>query len=105
MPETAMVTCPDCGGRKKLLGVFPVRREGTTGPPVIELDCANCDEQGQVPAERLLWQLQGEKIKAARLARNRGLREEAERLGMLPSTYCQMEHGRICPTIEPTYIE
>ncbi len=91
--------CPDCE-TGKLLGFFPLYREGYEGPrsPVIEMTCHRCGGTCEVPDEQAEWIKIGKSLKADRLARGVGLREEAERRGML-TEYPKMERGEIQPVL------
>lgn len=88
--------CPDCESGK-VACFFPVYVEGHPGPAAFETDCPRCGGTCEVPDEQERWIAQGKAVKAARLSRGIGLREQAERLGMLPSVYAAMENGRIKP--------
>ena len=102
--------CPRCDGSGKS-GIIPlaVKMLPGHGPMSDEEaqrfadDIAKCDfcgASGKVPSVQLAWKAMGDEWLEARRVLGVGLREWAERCGVLPSEYCNMEHGRIAPRPE-----
>lgn len=90
-----MVTCPRCNGEKEILAQFVRMSNGTCRSQM--LPCNQCRGQGKVTEEMLDWIRKGKEIRAERLLRNVGLREEAIARGIFPSELSAMEQGRIKP--------
>lgn len=89
--------CALCRGSGHVTGLFPVYAPSVSvdqRKPVVELDCWRCGGAGVLTTEQLARIASGDARRAQRVARGVGLREEAERLGMLPSELCDIECGR-----------
>ncbi len=86
-----MITCPECHGHKTGLAIV------MTAGKAFEMDCPTCNGTGQVTAEFMLRLHEGRAMRDARIQRGVGLREEAERRGILPSDLCKMENGHLEP--------
>jgi RecJ-like exonuclease len=83
----AEITCLECNG-------------GGRAQYSIQLPCQACGGSGQMPAEMLRWRAIGSRMKHwRRQVVSRGLREEAEHRGILPSDLCKMENGYIEPIL------
>jgi transcriptional regulator with XRE-family HTH domain len=93
--------CPTCGGSVENFVTFIRYASGHTGPPSRMLPCHQCDGTGEISDEQSDWIKLGEIMRRERIGRNVGLREEAERRGMRPSTLSKMEQGRMKPMPEP----
>ena len=78
------IKCPSCKGEKKLYGI------GCPGFKPIEMDCPNCDKNGEIEKEKYEA---GQKRKKNRLKRKMTLRKEAQRLGICPAELSQIERG------------
>lgn len=99
--------CPECNGSgktnmtilhaKRTPGAEPMNDEQAKSLADYVNHCRLCDGSGRVSPERLAWRQIGKEWHAARLALGVGLREWANRVGVLPSEYCDMEHGRKAP--------
>ncbi len=91
-----MPVCPDCNGAKRFLVVHvrPAPGEEPILPEDGMMPCPSCRGTGEVTPEHLERYQAGQAIKRDRIRRGVGLREEAERLGILPSDYAALEHGR-----------
>lgn len=89
--------CPTCKGEKKLLGLFPVYGPDHTGErkPYIELPCRTCNATGEITEVHATRIEYGRALRAERISRGVGLREEAEMYGMDPSELSDIEHGRL----------
>lgn len=90
--------CPACDGEKRIAGM------GCTGKgckPMI-LDCFQCKGTGEITLEMFGWMQLGAAMRAERILRGVGLREEAKRRGMLPSELAAMENGRKRPVEAPS---
>lgn len=97
-PAEPLSECPVCSGTGKLLGVFPVYAEDVPQAdrkPCIEFDCMKCGGTGKVTATQLWRIAAGNLSKQERLSRDMTLREEAERLGILPSELSRLENGHV----------
>lgn len=88
-----MIECPSCRGAKKVGGIGC----GPGGCKPLVLDCSTCGGVGQITEERVEWMATGKRLREERLARDLGLRAEAERLGIKPSMLSDYEHGRLNP--------
>lgn len=88
------MTCPDCKGTGKLVGI------GCPGFKVVELPCMMCDCTGQVTEEQAQWIAAGRKMHELRVSRGMSLREAAKRRGILPSILSDMERGIVKPEVE-----
>lgn len=91
--------CPLCNGAKTQLAMFPRYVHGYTGErkACIEMPCSLCQGSGTIQEEQLRWYEDGRLMRAERINRGVGLRQEAEIRGMLPSELSNMEQGRIKP--------
>jgi hypothetical protein len=85
--------CPDCL-KGQIAGI-------ACGPKIhcspMVLKCFRCGGSGNIPDEMGGWIKIGKQMRENRLKRDISLREEAKRLGILPSVLSQMENGRINP--------
>lgn len=93
----ALLTCPACGGEKKVLGFFPVYEDHVPEEdrrPVIELNCPTCDGLGEITREQLTAMAAGQALKKARLDRDLGLRECAEKFDVMPIEWSYTENGK-----------
>jgi hypothetical protein len=93
----AMTSCPRCGGEGENFVTFIRYAPGHTGPPSRMIPCHQCDGNGEITDEQAKWIVEGEAMRRERIARNVGLRQEADRRRMLPSAYADMESGRVEP--------
>lgn len=101
------VICPECEGSGKSNFVPAAVRRIEGAPPMTNeqaqqlcdyfAKCQFCEGAKTVPLERIEWRRTGEKWRQARRERSVGLREWAERVGALPSDYCNMEAGKMKP--------
>jgi hypothetical protein len=101
--------CPEClgVGERRMVPLVAVRRDGTLSMTedeakrmIKELSrCRLCDATGSVSTERLSWRERGDRMRQDRLALHVGLREYAEKIGMLPSEYSAMECGYVKPDL------
>jgi len=94
------VICPSCNGAKGSEGfVICDTRKGpygwNSGPRWFP--CTLCRGVGEITDEQEQWRLCGLAMKAARLAADRSITEEAKRRGINPSLLSGMEHGRVEP--------
>lgn len=89
MITTGSIVCPRCAGS---------RIEPFFGIGIHRRDCEQCSGDGFITAEQYRWTIDGERMRHwRRYVVRRGLREEAERRGILPSDYYKMESGFIEP--------
>ncbi len=79
------ITCWDCDGDG-----FVKLFHGVVG-------CTRCGGYGAVPKITATWYETGKAIKRARLSRRVNLRDEAQRLGVNPMAYSDIELGKIDP--------
>lgn len=86
--------CPRCNGEGKERGF------GCPGFKPIEINCLDCGGSGEIDAERLRWQEEGEKLRENRKARGITLREEAKRRGLSAVDLSDMEWGRKEPVFD-----
>lgn len=92
--------CPSCNGAKGSEGflICDTRKssaEWKSGPQWFP--CTLCRGEGTITDEQEQWRLRGLAMRAARLAADRSLTEEAKRRGMKVSMLSDMEHGRVEP--------
>lgn len=92
--------CPSCNGAKGSEGfVICDTRKGpsgwSSGPRWFP--CTLCRGVGTIDDVQNQWRIRGLEIRAARLASDRSISEEAKRLGIKVSVLSDMEHGRIKP--------
>lgn len=80
--------CPTCKGEKKIGGM------ACPGFRYVEIPCWTCKGTGDCSEEQAKVIERGKKLRKKRLASDRSLREEANRLGMSTSAYSDLEHGR-----------
>ncbi len=85
-----MLKCPACGGRKTTIALV----DGPTRRGLLEIDCSTCEGVGSITIEHRDRIEAGRKRREERIARGVSLREEARRLGILPSDLSAMESGR-----------
>jgi hypothetical protein len=100
-------TCPACGGGGEsgfvLVQATPVDPNRPLSPieaAMLQEDisvCSFCKGNGRVADRQIAWRSHGQEWNAARKALGFGMREWAERVGVEPSVYFAMEHGRIEP--------
>lgn len=95
-------TCPECHGQaERFVPVFVRTADGK--PPSAEAlekfgRCTLCGGLGVISDEQAAWYADGQRMSEFRIKTLRqGLRSAAELLGMLPSTWADMEHGCIKP--------
>ncbi len=88
--------CPSCGGRKTIIAAHALMSDGSSQFGKV-LPCFKCDSTGKISEQHFRWYQHGQQMRAERIARGVGLRQEAERRGMLPSDLCDMENGKIEP--------
>jgi len=107
MTPSERVPCPVCFGRKKLIPVVVRPAPGVSRQEVAEslvdndgLDCPTCGCQGTITEERERRLEMGGKLRDARRSAGMGIREFAEALGVLPSVWNAIEHGRGLPAAE-----
>lgn len=91
--------CPHCAGHGFHVMIFPVGLQpGSPNPTGQSAACDTCCGSGTVTPEQLARIAEGERMKRWRIdVAHRGLRQEAEHRGMLPSDLSDMEHGRMQP--------
>jgi len=92
--------CPSCNGAKGSEGfVVCDTRKGPSGwnSGPRWFPCTLCRGSGEITDEQEQWRLRGLEMKAARLAADRSVSEEAKRRDIKVSVLCDMEHGRINP--------
>lgn len=91
-----MQECPVCKGEGMTIGLFPLYADHVPPEkrkPVIELTCDLCEGKGQIATQTFhLWN-QGRAMREDRLKRGMSLRNEAKRLGILPSVLSARERG------------
>lgn len=87
--KQALPVCPDCGGERARLAI------AMSAGKAFMLECPTCSGSGMVTPEFLERRAEGRRMREARVKRGVGLREEAERRGMLASDLCRMESGHI----------
>ena len=93
--------CPECKGKKEIMGFFAIRSDGSGCDPCRMFSCPRCHGTGNVPDEMAGWMEAGKRMKADRLARNMTLRQEAEARGLRPSELSSMERGQVDPNNPP----
>lgn len=90
MSNKTTETCDLCGGKKE---VFAFAANGLDQLII----CPRCNGSGVMKLRNPDWVVRGICMRRARIAARVGLRERAKQLGILPSEYTDMEHGRIEP--------
>lgn len=98
--------CPDCKGKKKIIGIFPVWADYVhqeKRKPYVELDCPRCKATGKVSDETPKWMKQGKIIKNRRLKTKLVLRKAARQIGIDLLMLSEMERGVIKPDLSITY--
>lgn len=93
--------CPECKGKKEIVGLFAIRSDGSGCDPCRMFPCHRCKGAGSVPDEMAEWMEAGKRLKEDRLARNMTLRQEAEARELRVSELSDMERGRVDPDNPP----
>lgn len=98
--------CPRCNGTGKSGMVLvhtnrPMTDADAAGLQAHVAECDLCKGFGNIEAENYFWVQIGETWRQARLSIGMGLREWAEEINAIPSTYAQMESGKLEP--DPAY--
>jgi hypothetical protein len=88
-------TCDECDGAGQVRGSRIACGPGCSVTVNGLLVCSACRGTGQVNAA---WRAKGRALRAARQARDLGLRECAQRLQVSAPVMSDAEHGRIDPT-------
>ena len=101
-----MITCPECHGKKKILGVFPVWAEDVPQEkrlPFVVLPCYFCEGKGEVSDEVPEWIKQGKKLASSRRSHWLTLFSAARLLDIPADTLSKMERGQIKPDMSISY--
>ena len=87
-------TCPQCGGKGSFIGVG-LNSQAPEGERLkfVEVACRLCAGRRRISRRLLARYLAGQKLKRARIERGMGLRQEAQRLGILPGELADLECG------------
>lgn len=95
--EAARRECPDCQGQKMVAALVRGRVPGTvrTGCYAMQIPCATCAGTGAITAEQAARIEAGARLRAARVARDESIREQAKREGVSPAVISDREQGRI----------
>lgn len=83
--------CPDCNGHRE--GMVHLNR-GDQPHEWRMMPCRTCQGSGSIDEDHANRIGEGERLKAERLARGMGLRQEAARLGISPVELSDRENGR-----------
>jgi methylphosphotriester-DNA--protein-cysteine methyltransferase len=84
------VMCPGCHGRGQAF-MFATHADGRCSAGY--QDCLRCKGKGRVPEEQRAWIEDGARIRDARIAAGRSLRQEAARLGITAVELSEIERG------------
>jgi methylphosphotriester-DNA--protein-cysteine methyltransferase len=84
------MTCPSCHGRGQAF-MFSTHADGRCSAGY--QDCLRCKGKGQVPEEQRAWIEDGARMRDARIAAGRSLRQEAARLGITAVELSEIERG------------
>ena len=88
--------CPQCRGRGKLYGLFPVLTRDSTGRRRVKtpaIECDMCDGDGWVYKDIKKAIRVGRRMRKDRIAAGRTLRDEARRLGIDVARLSRLERG------------
>ena len=85
--------CPACQGKKKILGLFPIKDGECFNPPIVEVSCSHCNGTGVVDDKTPQWIKEGEKLREARLHADMNLRDASKSLNVDVSHLSHMELG------------
>jgi hypothetical protein len=100
--ESERAICPDCKGSGKS-GCIPLHAKTVDDKPLSPEEaamlaedisrCSFCEGKGHILPQQLAWRATGAAWLEARKAIGVGFREWAEKVGVLPSEYLDMENG------------
>lgn len=95
---THAILCPRCTGRKQFVGIsFSAKK-------CFEVDCHICNGVGAISRDRFTRYAEGQLFRNLRVAANVGMREFAERCGILPSDFSKMEQGDL-PLVDSAWLK
>lgn len=104
---SALATCPDCSGERKLHAFVDGRHpNGKRFGELRMIDCMTCEGAGTIPTEKEAWIVAGRRHRTARVAHGESMKAAADRLGISPVALNAMESGRADPAaLEPKSAE